>query len=477
MKLNNKHQETIESIKKLLDALKKQGSDKTPMRFDSGGSVPAFTTQAPTSTGPTQFQSNMPSAGTVAGNWGSLNFPNLINNAGGATQSIASDFTAQNQFQANLPGIQIQNLAPQIGQLQNQNSTVYGQEQGLAGQLYNQANGLGPNVAQNQLNQTTGQNVADQAALMAGQRGSSSNVGLIARQAAQQGAATQQQATGQAATLRSQQQLAAQQNLSSLLNNTANQSLQGQSIAQGAQASQNTAINQGSLGVQGINANTAQSNANAVNTTTGGLLSGGTSVLSSLADGGLIGDQSYSNPSISLPSETPSDVGVSMPGDSSSSGGKSDSGGGAAGLMGLLALMAKGGDTSNLTNAPQSFDTTNSSYGPQSQFGQFLLATGPQGTGSYAKGGRVNALVSPGEKFLKPKDVEKVKRGANPMKVGETIPGHPLVGGAKNSYYNDIVPKKLDVGGIVIPRSATKSKNPERTSTEFVSKVLSKRKK
>ena len=62
--------------------------------------------------------------------------------------------------------------------LQGQNgignqSQVYNQLQGVV-------NGTGPNPAQAMLNQQTGQNVAQQAALMAGQRGAASNVGLIA---------------------------------------------------------------------------------------------------------------------------------------------------------------------------------------------------------------------------------------------------------------------------------------------------------
>lgn len=92
-----------------------------------------------------------------------------------------------------------------IGGLQN----VLAAQQGTAGQLQGIANGTGPNPAQAALNQSTGQNIAAQAALMAGQRGAGSNVGLLARQVAQQGAATQQQAVGQGATMQAQQQLAA----------------------------------------------------------------------------------------------------------------------------------------------------------------------------------------------------------------------------------------------------------------------------
>lgn len=102
----------------------------------------------------------------------------------------------------------------------NQNAAVAGL-QGVAGQQANTARqyqdiseGRGPNPALAALHQATGENVANQAALMAGQRGAGANVGLIARQAAQQGANTQQQAVGQGATLQAQQQMNALSGLS-----------------------------------------------------------------------------------------------------------------------------------------------------------------------------------------------------------------------------------------------------------------------
>ncbi len=105
-------------------------------------------------------------------------------------------------------------------------------QQGTTAQQYqNIANGNGPNPAQAALNNATGQNVANQAALMAGQRGAGSNVGLIARQAAQQGAGIQQQAAGQSAQMQANQQLAG---------------LSGLSAQQQAQAGTNQAI--GGLG-------------------------------------------------------------------------------------------------------------------------------------------------------------------------------------------------------------------------------------
>jgi hypothetical protein len=61
------------------------------------------------------------------------------------------------------------------------------------------------------------------------------------------------------------------------------------------------------------------------------------------------------------------------------------------------------------------------------------------------------------------------------MEAGEKIPGKPKVGGAKNSYANDTVPKSLDVGGIVLPRSVTQAKDPHAAAHKFVSAILAKK--
>jgi len=108
--------------------------------------------------------------------------------------------------------------------LQNQ-SQVYNQLQGVA-------DGTGPNPAQAMLANSTGANVANQAAMMAGQRGSSANPGLIARQAAMQGSQIQQQAAGQGAALQAQQSL----NAMGAAGNMANQ----QAAQQAAATSANT---------------------------------------------------------------------------------------------------------------------------------------------------------------------------------------------------------------------------------------------
>lgn len=154
-----------------------------------------------------------------------------------------------------------------INGIQNQ-ANVFGQQQGLANQLQGVANGTGPNPALAQLNQTTGQSVANQAALMAGQRGSSANAGLIARQAGMQGGALQQQAAGQGATMQAQQQLAAMsalQNQQGLMAGTAGSQIAGQQNAMNSY--QNAAQNQYSamLGSGGQQNQAAIQNANMQN--------------------------------------------------------------------------------------------------------------------------------------------------------------------------------------------------------------------
>lgn len=118
------------------------------------------------------------------------------------------------------------------GGIQNQ-SQVYNQLQDIAA-------GNGPNPAQAQLANATGANVANQAALMASQRGTAANTGLIARQAATQGGNLQQQAAGQGAALQAQQSQNAIGQAGNLASQQVGQQLQGQSNA-------NTAA----LGLQG----------------------------------------------------------------------------------------------------------------------------------------------------------------------------------------------------------------------------------
>lgn len=316
--------------------------------------------------------------------------------------------------------------------IQNQ-SNVYSQLQGVA-------NGTGPNPAMAQLSNTTGQNVANQAALMAGQRGAGANVGLIARQAAMQGANTQQQAVGQGAALQGAQSLNALNQMGGIANNQASNQIGATgSLNQFNQAEQGQLL--GNIQSQNSNAVNFQNASNATNAQM---------------------QQQQNSQNASLIGNLTGAVGSAA----GLIGNSTGSGGGSAGATGGASNVAR--------MSPNMYASGgNVGGGPRSKAAQYL--SGNQIPVPMAEGGKVPALVSPGEKYLKPKDVQEVKQGKNPMQVGEKIPGKPKVSGAKNSYANDTVPKTLEEGGIVLPRSVTQAKDPSRKAAEFVAAILSRK--
>lgn len=187
-------------------------------------------------------------------------------------------------FTAEAPGITTQNLQPYIGGQQQNQADVFSQQQSLANQLLAQTQGQGP--GQQLIAAQAGKNAAQQSALMASQRGANANPALIARQAAMANANANQGALNAQSQLAMQSQGALAQQQSQM----ANQSLQGQSIGQGALAAQNSAITQGSLGAQNINANTQAQNASTRGGILGGVLGGVGGGLTSglLAHGGQV---------------------------------------------------------------------------------------------------------------------------------------------------------------------------------------------
>lgn len=111
---------------------------------------------------------------------------------------------------------------------------VFQQQQQLAQQLQQMGQGQGPSAAQAMLAQQAGNIGAQQAALAASQRGASQNVGLVGRQAAMAGMGAQQAASGQAATLRMQEQMQALEQLR--MQQMGMGQVAGQQVAQQAQA-------------------------------------------------------------------------------------------------------------------------------------------------------------------------------------------------------------------------------------------------
>jgi hypothetical protein len=456
------------------------------------------------------------------------------------------------------------------GGLANQ-SSVFNQQQAIA-------NGTGPNPAQAMLANSTGANVANQAALMAGQRGSGANAGMMARQAANQGAGIQQNAAGQAAALQAQQSLGALNQMGGLATNQANNQ------ANATNAYTNAALQQQAnlLGGAGAYNNAQvgmQSNMNTTNASVSGVTAGAQGNMLS----GIMGAAGSAMNMFGGGGGGGAGGGGGMFGfgtDMSSVGGAGmDSGAATSGLMDGFAMVAEGGliqkpkkmaeggealyttpladPTGPQSNVGRSFMQSQNELGATDplaapmpiapapkraaapagpdleQMGQGMLDTvasgaktflpmigsavgnvfgGPaggivggqvgKGVGSLipdpaerkageartakqeaekkharaklAGGGEVPALVSPGEQYLPPKDVEKVKDGKNPLSVGKKVPGTPVVGGAKNDYANDTVPAKLESGGIVIPRSITQSEDAPDKAAAFVRAVLAK---
>lgn len=383
----------------------------------------------------------------------------LLGTGGGAA---GSGFSAPEEgvSVANTREAAIKQLAQQqqFANAMNPNALQAAQsQQGLLQQLQDGANGQGPNPALNQLNQTTGQNVANQAALMASQRGASANPGLIARQAAMQGSNAQQQAVGQAATMQAQQQqgymqqLAAQQaQIVGQGQNSLNSAQNGANQIYGTASGLQSNINQGNAALANQNMQGQQ-----------GLIGGALNAAGSLvgfADGGQVPVEYNATPiaQVAAPAAASAESNPIYKG--MSSFGK---------------YLSLGGQQSD-TDAKNGYAMADKVLGAPGSNPQTILPAGNFEGVLAAKGGKVPAMVSPGERYLKPHDVEKVKRGANPMEVGEKIPGKPKVGGAKNSYANDTVSKTLDEGGLVLPRSVTQSKHPHWAALNFVKAHLAK---
>jgi hypothetical protein len=373
-------------------------------------------------------------------------------------QQLAAANTATQNTMAGQQGL-LTALQGQNG-LGNQ-SSVYNQMQGTAGQYQNIANGTGPNPAMAQLAQTTGQNVAQTGALMAGQRGAGANVGLMARQAGQQGAATQQQAVGQGATLAAQQQLAGLSGLQAQQQNMAG-------VAAGQVANQVGQTNANTQAAQAQQANLMGAQAN-VNTANVGMQSNMNSANAQLANTQMQGQQSM--------------VGGLLSGAATAF---SLAGGGDVHDMAQGGNMGLGVDTTmpNLgmtTAAPAPIPA------PQSSFGKFLKSAGTNLGGnnkpdtSVAPVSNGMGALYQGSKDLAGagiKAVTSMSRGGSLAASG----GKVLAKNAKqkatkpgDNYSNDKIPAMLSEHEIVLPREVTMSLNPVNDAARFVSAIIAKR--
>jgi hypothetical protein len=497
----------------LLKALREHG--QTIKKFASGGLLPtgAPAAAAPTTTlaGPSQSGSGTASqtTGALGGLDAALGTQSNFNASGANIQAGTNAGqlnTAYNTAQGGLTSQQnfLNALQAQNG-VQNQ-SNVFNQEQGIA-------NGTGPNPAQTMLNQETGQNVSNQAALMAGQRGASANVGLMARQNAQNGAQIQQNAIGQGASLEAQQQLNALGAMGATAQNQVgnlgaatqgiNQAAQGeQSILQNA----NSATNQANVGMQSnmntVNAGISEANQGAGNGLLGGVLNGASSAISNIfAEGGEVqnfdeggGVQPTSAPPApvgvtAMPMPQPrfniqpqnvaapapgmgaapaagpkSNVGQFLGGSAGAANGSTAPSGGTGGgqflQQGLSSLFSALGKNSTPSATNMSNEDAEQAY---------LDADVALDTG--------NTQEMPAAQDSNP-DVQAAARGGimgGKLKGGGKVPGKPKVGGAVNTEKNDNVPALLSAGEIVLPRSVTQSKDPVNNAARFVAALMAKK--
>lgn len=363
-------------------------------------------------------------------------------------QGVNTDQTNQayNQSQVGLGQQQdfLRALQAQNG-IGNQQS-VFDQQQALAGQLQGLANGTGPNPALQQLQNTTGQNVATQAALMAGQRGSGANAGLLARQAAMQGAGLQQQAVGQGAALSAQQQIAGMQ------------ALQQQ---------------QGMLGNLASSQVAQQGNA----------LTGYNQAAQSEQQNLLGGLSNYNNAQVgSTSSQNSANAGIQ----GQVAKGQQDLLGGVFKGAGAIFGMASGGMVPKYADG--------GSVGMQSNVGRFLYNSAPsQSLDPMNTSAPVHipqfedTNLSPSKMFSAPSSLstsagmdassgmgDTIAMGATGgmLKRGGAVPGKASIRG--DSLKNDTVPAMLSPGEVVIPRHVMQSTDPVSNAAKFVQAILAK---
>lgn len=345
-------------------------------------------------------------------------------------------------------------------------------QQQLLGQLQGRAAGTGPSVAQSQLAQATGQGIAGVGAALAGQRGSGANVGLTQRNIAGMGAQSMQDLAGRAATLRAQEQMGAEQSLMGLAGQQLSQvqaaRQQELQAGQAQQAQIQQAIANRNQLMQAMAGGKQEFQAGLI----GGLLGAGATAVKGMAKGGSVekDDEKKEDFASAFSKNMES---MSQPQSRMAQAGKmagSSIGGFASQLMAkkpkILGATKGGYSGANLglaTEMPQMINPMATSQ----NIGALNLGM--------AKGGKVPAMVSPGEKYLPPSEVEKVKKGEKePVNAGRMIPGKARVAG--DSLKNDTVPATLEEGGIVIPRSVMQSENPAEKARQFVAAVIAKQK-
>ncbi len=369
----------------------------------------------------------------------------------------------------------LQNL---LSQPSSNQQNVFNQQQGLANQLQGVANGTGPNPALQQLQNTTGQNVQNQAAMMASQRGVGANAGLLARQAAMQGANIQQQAVGQGAALSAQQQLAGmgllqgqQANMAGLANaQTANTQNALMGYSQAAQSEQQNLLN--ALAQNNQSNVTMQSNINNANALIANTAAQGQQgLIGGLASG--LGAAAMKGFGGGAPAGGVNPTGTT-PQNQQSQGTVQELPGGGGTITGGDVNMARGGMV-------QRYADGGAVDGPMSNAGRFLYSSAPaqtqplQDVPFYMPAGNGSTVLrsagdNTGQAVAQGLGTAFQAYNAYNEAKGGKVPGKAQVKG--DSLKNDNVPAMLSAGEIVIPRHITQSADPVNNSAKFVAAVL-----
>jgi len=365
---------------------------------------------------------------------------------------------------------------------------VYGQQQGTAGQLQGIVQGTGPNPAMAALNQRTGENVANQAALMAGQRGAGANVGLMARQAAQQGGNLQQQAVGQGATMQAQQslnalgQIGGQQSAmgatQTALGNLGTTQVGAGQTALGAQAGQANTMATNEIGAtnQGATANIAnvgQQLGSANNSINAGVAAQGSvnAANSALAVQGLKNKGDLAGGAMNGAGAGIATLAKAAPAVAPLAAAAAEAAPVAAEAAPVAAAaLAGGGEVDAQLPTPAAAPDNG-----MSSWGAFMknLSYSPSSPDSALKQGASKGAQG----LMTALSVAAMAQGGLAAQGGGVSAGSPAQAATVqgNSYSNDKIPAVLSEGEVVIPRSIMLGKDPVRGAADFVAKILAKK--
>ncbi len=341
------------------------------------------------------------------------------------------------------------------------------------------------------LNQQTAANTANQAAMMAGQRGAGANAGLLARQAAMQGAANQQNAIGQGAMMNAQQQIAARGQL--MQQQAGMGSLAGQQVGQ--QAAGLGGLNSASQGLFGTalqGLNTGQANAisqqNALNNAAVGMQSNINNAnvgMQSNINNANLGMQSNINNAnqANTANMNNTNAGIAQGNQAAQSGLLSGALKGLSSAATNGAAMADGGEVLQQQPMPaielQPMQQAPTQISPVAA----QIKSGWEGALSKNQGGEIpehHALA-----YLKAHKMgsqaplmnhQAYAQGGDvgqALKSGGAVPGEAQVQG--DSLKNDTVKALLSPGEVVIPRSIMESKDPAKAAAAFIASILKKK--